>query len=279
MEYKVISQNGEQDRKTRFTPLILFFSLTFIISWSWTVLVYNLPDIYYAQNFISITGIFATLFVSIQAFAPTIAALITTIGYEGKTGLCQYLKSLLNFRVKYYWYLLVFLLPVFVYSLPIIINIGFGNPSNLDYFDTNLWGITSSTIIANIFFAGIAEEPGWRGYALPKMNLNFKPIISGITIGIIWAFWHLLHYILGSRDWSTFPQFIFTVTVISCIYTWIYLKTKSIPLMIIFHVMHNLSNSVFINYHNPIFGGVIYFTILIVILLFDHKTLLMKKQS
>jgi len=165
-----------------------------------------------------------------------------------------------------------------VYSIPIIFNIAWGNPSNHDYLNTRLGGITLSIIISNIFFAGLAEELGWRGYALPKMNQYLRPIVSGIVIGVVWAFWHMLFYVFVSRPWSTFLQFIFTVTVISCRYTWIYLKTASIPLMIIFHVMHNLSNSIFINYHHPIWGGIVYFVLFIVIMLFDSRTLLKNHQ-
>lgn len=257
-------------------PIVLFFLLTFATSWGWSLMIYFLPDVYYLQSYDSLVGVLATLFVGIQAFGPTLSALIITGYFEGKKGLQHYAKSLLKFKVKYYWYLLVFFLPIFVYSLPVVFSLAMGNPSNHDYFNMSLWGVTLATIISNIFFAALAEEPGWRGYALPKMNQQFRPIISGTIIGVIWAFWHLLFYVFGSRPWSTFPQFIFTVTVISCLYTWIYQKTKSIPLMIIFHVMHNLSNTVFINYHNPLWGGIIYLGILIIILRLDSGTLLKK---
>lgn len=270
-------KNGSSDRGL--TPIVLFFLLTFAISWGWTLIVYFLPVVYYMQSYDSVAGVLATLFVGIHAFGPTLSALITKGWYEGKKGLQHYAKGLINFKVEYYWYLLVFFLPIFVYSLPVIFNLAIGNPSNHDYFNMSLWGVTLATVISNIFFAGLAEEPGWRGYALPKMNQHFKPIISGIAIGVIWAFWHLLFYVFGSRPWSTFPQFIFTVTILSCIYTWIYLKTKSIPLMIIFHVMHNLSNTVFINYHDPLWGGIIYSAILLIILLLDSKTLLKKTED
>lgn len=269
--------NSNADRKL--TPIFLFFLLTFVISWGWALVVYFLPDVYYAQDYSSTIGILATMFVGIQAFGPTLSAIILTGWYEGRKGLFIYAKSLAKFRVKYYWYLLTFFLPIFVYSLPVLFSLAIGNPSNHDYFNMSLWGVTLATVISNIFFGALAEEPGWRGYALPKMNQHFKPIISGIIIGLIWAFWHLLFYVFGSRPWSTFPQFIFTVTVISCIYTWIYQKTKSIPLMVIFHVIHNLSNTVFINYHNPLWGSIIYFLILLIILLFDSKTLLKKTKG
>ena len=167
-------------------------------------------------------------------------------------------------------------MPIIVYSIPIIINLIFGNPYNLSYFDVSIWGIDFSVIITNIIFAGIAEEPGWRGFAVPKMNKKYRPTVSGIIIGVIWAVWHLLQYVYGGRSWETFPQFVFTVTVISCIYVWIYLKTENLPIMIIFHVMHNLANRVFIKYHRPIWGGIIYFIILLTIIFFDRKNMFKK---
>jgi membrane protease YdiL (CAAX protease family) len=265
---------SEKRKNIGIAPVFYFFALTFAIFWGGTLAIYFLPDLYYLQNQESLVSILATLLVGIPSFAPTISALIVTGYFEGKSGLKHYANNLTKIKVKYYWYLLVFFLPIFVYALPILFNIAIGNSSNHDYFNINLWGITLPVVLYNIIFAGFAEEPGWRGFALPKMNQHYKPIISGIIIGFIWAFWHLLFYVLGSRPWSTFPQFVFTVTVISCIYTWIYQKTKSIPLMIIFHVMHNLSNTAFINYHNPMWGGIIYFVILVMILLRDYETMI-----
>jgi uncharacterized protein len=267
---------SEERNNIGIAPVFYFFALTFAIFWGGTLAIYFLPDLYYLQNQESFVSILATLLVGIPSFAPTISALIVTGYFEGKSGLKHYANNLTKIKVKYYWYLLVFFLPIFVYTLPILFNIAIGNPSNQDYFNTNLWGITLPVVLTNIIFAGFAEEPGWRGYALPKMNQHFRPIISGILIGVIWAFWHLLFYVLGSRPWGTFPQFVFTVTVISCIYTWIYQRTRSIPLVIIFHVMHNLSNRVFINYLDPLLGGIIYFVILVMILLRDSETMLTK---
>ena len=269
----------EEKTEIELSPVFYYFILTFVIFWGGTLAIYFLPDLYYLQNQDIIIGILATMLVGIPSFSPTISALIVTGYFEGKSGLNHFAKGLIKIKVKYYWYLLVFFLPIFVYSLPIVFNIAIDNPSNNDYFNMNLWGISLSVVLFNIVFAGLGEEPGWRGYALPKMNQHYRPIISGMIIGVIWAFWHLLFYVLGSRPWSTFPQFVFTVTVISCIYTWIYQRTKSIPLMIIFHVMHNLSNTVFINYHNPLWGGIIYFVILIMILLRDSDTLLKRTSA
>ncbi|GAI83089.1 unnamed protein product, partial [marine sediment metagenome] len=214
--------------------VLLFFILTYVITWGWALMIiYLFSNIYQLRGYDSFIGILCTIFVGIQSFGPAFAAIIIIAYYEGKKGLKRFAKRLIKFKVKYYWYLLVFFMPIVVYSIPILIDLIAGNPSNYNYLDVSSWGITLSVIVTNIVFAGLAEEPGWRGFAVPALNKKFRPIVSGIIIGVIWAFWHLMQYIYGGRPWETFPQFVFTVTVISCIYVWIYLKTESIPLMII----------------------------------------------
>ena len=270
-------ENELQSKQIKFPPIPIFFILSFFITWGLSLLfIYPLQFIYQLRSWDNFVGILCHLVVGLQSFGPAFAAVITIWYSEGKMGLKLFLRRLLKFKVKFYWYLIVFFMPVIVYAIPIVINLIFGNPYNLSYFDVSKWGIDVSVIVINIVYAGIAEEPGWRGYAVPKMNEKYRPIITGGIIGFFWAVWHLLQYIYGGRPWETFPQFVFTVTVISCIYTWIYMKTDSIPLMIIFHVMHNLSNRVFIQYHKPIWGGLVYLAVLLTIIIFDRKTLFKK---
>jgi len=38
---------------------------------------------------------------------------------------------------------------------------------------------------------GRNEEPGWRGFDLPRLEEQFKPAISTLLLGIIWALCHL----------------------------------------------------------------------------------------
>jgi membrane protease YdiL (CAAX protease family) len=52
--------------------------------------------------------------------------------------------------------------------------------------------------IQTMLFQGpLNEEPGWRGFALPKLQRKYSSIIASIIIGIIWGFWHLPLYITG----------------------------------------------------------------------------------
>jgi len=43
----------------------------------------------------------------------------------------------------------------------------------------------------NLVGGPLGEEPGWRGYALPRLQHQFDPVTSSIVLGFLWANWHL----------------------------------------------------------------------------------------
>jgi len=60
----------------------------------------------------------------------------------------------------------------------------------------NRLGILSSIFFTS-FLACANEEIGWRGFALPKLQVNYNTLYSSVILGIIWGFWHFpLFFIL-----------------------------------------------------------------------------------
>ncbi|MFN2302429.1 MAG: CPBP family intramembrane glutamic endopeptidase, partial [Anaerolineales bacterium] len=49
----------------------------------------------------------------------------------------------------------------------------------------------------------LPEEYGWRGYALPRLQRTFNPLVAGLILGIIWGVWHLpLHFIETTTQYA-----------------------------------------------------------------------------
>ena len=52
----------------------------------------------------------------------------------------------------------------------------------------------------------LGEEPGWQGYALPKLQTMFKPAWAAVILGVLWALWHLQLFLI--HGWTSSPVWI-----------------------------------------------------------------------
>ena len=90
-------------------------------------------------------------------------------------------------------------------------------------------------------FAGGNEEPGWRGFALPKMLTSISPLAASLVIGVLWAAWHIPLFF--SQAWlgsMPFAWFLLYTVFLSTIMSWLYLKSSGsvLPVML-FHQATN----------------------------------------
>jgi membrane protease YdiL (CAAX protease family) len=82
--------------------------------------------------------------------------------------------------------------------------------------------------IAIAILAPLGEEYGWRGYALPRLQLTMTPLLASLLIGLAWALWHVpTLFMPEARGLSSAELVLYLVAYLasSVSYTWLYNAT------------------------------------------------------
>lgn len=175
---------------------------------------------------------------------PTLSAIIVTAVVDGRNGLRDFFKRYIQWRAGWIWWLIVMVGNLL--ALNTFASLILGASIWIEFLrNIGLISITYLiTLIAGVILGPLWEEPGWRGFALPRLQAQFGPLIGTIILGVLWALWHLPGYLGG---WMTGGLFSLIVSGIafSIIVTWVYNNTRgSILLMILFHSSSNAAISI-----------------------------------
>jgi membrane protease YdiL (CAAX protease family) len=185
------------------------------------------------------------LFLLTTFSGPTVATLIVTRVIEGRTGVLRLLKRFVQWRVKPRWYIVVLGINVLIWLLAYTALVG----SQLIVEAVARWPLLLSTYLPLVAFGmiipAIAEEPGWRGFALPRLQQRYGPIAASLILGTLHGLWHLpalMTMNFGPLPLANYLPFIITVALATLIYTWVYNHTGgSILIALLLHAASNAS--------------------------------------
>jgi membrane protease YdiL (CAAX protease family) len=219
-------------------PLLSFFVLSFVFAWGvWIITGLLNPGLLPAMALVG-------------AWSPTLSALLITGVIKGKSGVSDLLKRGLQWRVSVKWYLIAFFSIAIIGLAGIGIHTALGGemprpalPGGMPV--DQLYLFLPVIYLINIFIGGpIAEEFGWRGFALPRLQSSIGAAWAAIVIGIIWGVWHLPFFLFPDAGLVVgnipFGFYLPLVTAWSVLFAWIYNNTRgSVLLMILFHAAIN----------------------------------------
>jgi membrane protease YdiL (CAAX protease family) len=110
------------------------------------------------------------------------------------------------------------------------------------------WSLLLSTFLPlvafGLIFPSIAEEPGWRGFALPRLQQRHGAVVASLILGTLHGLWHLPALMttnFGPLPLANYVPFMLTATFATVIYTWVYNHTRGSILMAI--LLHAASNA------------------------------------
>jgi membrane protease YdiL (CAAX protease family) len=168
---------------------------------------------------------------------PFVAALIVAGIGEGWPGIRDLLARIVRGRIGLRWYAVIFGLPVAVCAVALAIMGAFGQvPSGRT---AAAWRELPDRFIFIFLFIGLGEEPGWRGFALPRLQKNYSPLSASLILAPIWALWHLP--LMGNEfPMPIIPAFLIALLAGTLIHTWLFNRTKgSVFAQMLFHATVN----------------------------------------
>jgi membrane protease YdiL (CAAX protease family) len=187
---------------------------------------------------------------AIVSCGPAIAAFTVLSLTSGRRGVKALLRSMIQWRVGLRWWAVAILTPLVLSGLATVLNVALGAPTPSAE-DLGTWTNvlpTALIILLVPFIGGAWEEPGWRGYALPRL-LRRSPLVASLVLGVVWAFWHLPVYFVGDQHWSD----LVLVVVGTIVFTWVFQSAGGSVLVAM--VFHALNNSVSGEYFSQMFDG------------------------
>lgn len=204
-------------------------------------------------------------------FLGLLPALVISSGFSNNPDVKMVFRSYIKPKGHFVWYLIAILLIPSSLLLGTIFTLFLGQdvywislPVGLE-----LIGLIAITFMYTFFYgAGTNEEPGWRGFALPRLQTKFSPLIASIILGLIWGFWHTPIYLPQYGSFIQYGIFLLNTIKIAIILTWLYNRTGGSVLATA--LMHTIGNITYEFLPSTLSSDLIQLGIMIILILTDR---------
>jgi membrane protease YdiL (CAAX protease family) len=238
MSAGVATTRGGLVRIMRSHPLTSFFVMAYTITWLlWLpAILWDLPRIALLPGIaIGVTG----------------SALVMTAAEDGRNGVGRFLHRFTQWRVGSRWYSLALLLvPLSAVAAAVLTTTSAAPvaallPSSLP--------LLAAAFLHRFYLGPLWEEAGWRGFALPRMQKRYGPLVGTLVLGLLWGFWHLAVYLPDdiatfglAGGLAQFATFVVFSVALAFVFTWVYNNTEgSLLLAMLLHLSVNGTQTYF----------------------------------
>jgi len=219
-------------------PLISFFVIAFALAW-----LIEVPLALSANGILpKLPLLVFAIAIPVATLAPAASAFIVTGVTEGKVGVVRLLRRCVRWRVGIQWYLFILI------GIPIIVLLGAivvpGAAAAFNPVVAPLLAAYPLAFVVTFFLGGpLGEEPGWRGFALPRLQSRMGPLRGSVTLGVLWALWHFPLFWSGVWTPPTIPNmimFIVMITALTIIMSWVFNHARgSVLITMLMHASFN----------------------------------------
>jgi membrane protease YdiL (CAAX protease family) len=220
-------------------PLVAYVVIAYAFSW-----LIEVPIALSAQGVLPFTLAPTTVALGlvVATFGPSIAAFVVLGMSEGRPGVVALLRRIVLWRVAVRWYLFV------LFGIPLVVLVGtVVVPGAVQSFQpivgTLLVAYPWAFVLTFLLGGPLGEEPGWRGFALPRLQERWGPLLGSLALGVVWALWHTPLFWSGVWTPPTIANiimFIVMIVALTVIMTWVFNHARgSVLITILMHASFN----------------------------------------
>jgi membrane protease YdiL (CAAX protease family) len=215
-------------------PLVTFVALAYALSWwPWLLMAFGRS----AQP--------------VAGYGPFVATLVVLGVGGGWPAVRGLLAAMVRWRVGPGWWVAALLGPAALAAVAAIIAVGLGAtpPTAVELAG---WPNILPMLVLFLVVPGIGgawEEPGWRGYALPRIEAGRTPLAADLRLWVVVAGWHLPLLLSGFMAWHDLVAMLGGVAV----YNWVYRGTGGSVLLVM--ATHAANNAISGEFLSPLFRG------------------------
>lgn len=207
--------------------LITFYVLTYVLAWGLAGLFAFFPK--------QMGAIFGPVqlwnpIIFLAIWLPTILALVLSFAFDGWAGLKDLLGRIFRWRVPLRWYVIS---TVGIAALALsarFVQAAVNHTAQPPVLDLATWPhlIWYGVMMLVVDPGPIGEDPGWRGFALPRMLNEFSPWLAATLLGVIWGVWHLPAFYFSGMPQAELPivQFMIVCITETVVMSWIAINAK-----------------------------------------------------
>ena len=225
-----------ETKRSNNKPLVIFFLLSYLPAW-------GLMGLFIAQNHGWVSpDIPFEPFLIIGSWVPNIAAfLVIAFVLKKKGGIRQLLKGWLKFKVPAFWYL-VTLIPVVLSVISMFIYrllYGVAPVSEIVFDPMSMLAL----LIISTITGATGEELGWRGFALPRLQMRMSAFNASLVLGVIWTMWHVPLWFAGlGYEEIPFAAYALLIMSSTVLITWACNNSGgSMVIASLFHLLMNIA--------------------------------------
>jgi len=210
-------------------PLTSFFVLAYIWTWVcwWSVVAVSSGHLSLAfpKERLATCG----------QFGPFAAGLVVTWTADGRAGLREFFTRLLRWRAGPVWLgVSLLLLPATMLLAIVLFASTHSTLATLRFRDH--WTTLPAHFVFLLLLGGaLGEEPGWSGFALPRLQGRYGSLWASLWLGVLRAGWHLPLWWMYPAP-CPYPLFVAGAVLLQFLTTWLFNHTRgSVLYILIFH--------------------------------------------